>query len=179
MRHEESHLQQACVRWFRLQYPQHAQLLIAVPNGVRTSATQGRILKAEGMLAGVADLLLLLPRHGYGCLCIALDRLPIDYELVGWSEIDRYAIQAHNALYPQWADRNYGDIPLTVEILERNGFVKNVWNIYTAPTCCLSVERVKGYFFLRLGTFQLCEIKYVHELQNFLRDFKTNKEITL
>lgn len=33
-----------------------------------------------------------------------------DYELVGWSEIDKYAIQAHNALFPQWADRNYGDI---------------------------------------------------------------------
>ena len=72
MRHEESHLQQDCVRWFRYQYPEHAQLLIAVPNGVRTSATQGRILKAEGMLAGVADLLLLLPRHGYGCLCIEM-----------------------------------------------------------------------------------------------------------
>ena len=47
---------------------------------------------------------------GYDSQCLALDRLPIDYELVGWSEIDRYAIQAHNALYPQWADRNYGDI---------------------------------------------------------------------
>ena len=32
------------------------------------------------------------------------------YELVGWSEIDKYAIKAHNALFPQWADRNYGDI---------------------------------------------------------------------
>lgn len=72
MRHEESQTQQACVRWFRLQYPGIASLLIAVPNGVRTSATQGRILKAEGMLAGVADLLLLLPRHGYGCLCIEM-----------------------------------------------------------------------------------------------------------
>lgn len=29
---------------------------------------------------------------------------------MAWSEIDRYAIQAHNALYPQWADRNLGDI---------------------------------------------------------------------
>lgn len=47
---------------------------------------------------------------GYDSQCLALDRLGIDYELVGWSEIDRYAIQAHNALYPQWADRNYGDI---------------------------------------------------------------------
>lgn len=32
------------------------------------------------------------------------------YELVAWSEIDKYAIQAHNALYPQWSDRNLGDI---------------------------------------------------------------------
>lgn len=52
---------------------------------------------------------------GYDSQCLALDRLKRDfpnfnYELVGWSEIDKYAIQAHNALYPQWADRNYGDI---------------------------------------------------------------------
>jgi DNA-cytosine methyltransferase len=47
---------------------------------------------------------------GYDSQCMALDKLGIDYELVGWSEIDKYAIQAHNAVYPQWADRNYGDI---------------------------------------------------------------------
>lgn len=33
-----------------------------------------------------------------------------NYELVGWSEIDKFATKAHNALFPQWADRNYGDI---------------------------------------------------------------------
>ncbi len=52
---------------------------------------------------------------GYDSQCLALDRLKanfpnFDYELVGWSEIDKYAIKAHNALFPQWADRNYGDI---------------------------------------------------------------------
>jgi DNA (cytosine-5)-methyltransferase 1 len=47
---------------------------------------------------------------GYDSQCLALDRLRIDYDLVGWSEIDKYAIQAHNALYPQYADRNLGDI---------------------------------------------------------------------
>lgn len=52
---------------------------------------------------------------GYDSQCMALDRLKndfseFDYELVGWAEIDCYAIQAHNAVYPQWADRNYGDI---------------------------------------------------------------------
>ena len=52
---------------------------------------------------------------GYDSQCLALDRLKqydanFDYELVGWSEIDKYAIQAHNAIYPQYADKNYGDI---------------------------------------------------------------------
>lgn len=52
---------------------------------------------------------------GYDSQCMALDRLKemmpeFDYELVGWSEIDANAIKAHNLVYPQWADRNYGDI---------------------------------------------------------------------
>lgn len=47
---------------------------------------------------------------GYDSQCMALDRIGIPYELVGWSEIDPYAIQAHNALYPEYADRNAGDI---------------------------------------------------------------------
>lgn len=47
---------------------------------------------------------------GYDSQCLALNRIGIPYELVGWCEIDKYAIQAHNALFPQWADRNYGDI---------------------------------------------------------------------
>ena len=52
---------------------------------------------------------------GYDSQCMALDRLhrhnpDFNYELVGWAEIDKYAIAAHNAVYPQWAERNYGDI---------------------------------------------------------------------
>ena len=52
---------------------------------------------------------------GYNSQCMALDRLAkahpnFSYELVGWSEIDKYAIQAHNLLYSQYADRNFGDI---------------------------------------------------------------------
>lgn len=70
--HNESRTQQACVRWFRYMFPEHAQMLIAVPNGVATSASQGAILKAEGMLAGVADLLLLLPTSEYTMLAIEM-----------------------------------------------------------------------------------------------------------
>lgn len=47
---------------------------------------------------------------GYDSQCMALDRIGIDYELVGWSEIDKYAIAAHNAVYPQYTRCNHGDI---------------------------------------------------------------------
>lgn len=47
---------------------------------------------------------------GYDSQCLAINRLGIPYELVAWSEIDKYAIQAHDALFPQWADRNLGDM---------------------------------------------------------------------
>jgi DNA (cytosine-5)-methyltransferase 1 len=47
---------------------------------------------------------------GYDSQCLALDRIGVPYDLVGWSEIDPYAIKAHNAIFPQYAERNYGDI---------------------------------------------------------------------
>lgn len=47
---------------------------------------------------------------GYDSQCLAINRLGIPYELVAWSEIDKYAIKAHDALFPQWAGRNLGDM---------------------------------------------------------------------
>lgn len=52
---------------------------------------------------------------GYDSQCMALDRLKehhpdFDYELMRWCEIEKNAIVAHNLVYPQWADRNLGDI---------------------------------------------------------------------
>ena len=70
--HRESRMQQACVQWFRMQYPELSVNLFAVPNGVATSATQGRILKAEGMVAGVADLILMYPNADHHGLCIEM-----------------------------------------------------------------------------------------------------------
>lgn len=48
--------------------------------------------------------------HAVGDHLLSPSIVPFVYELVGWSEIDKYAIKAHNALFPEWADRNYGDI---------------------------------------------------------------------
>lgn len=61
---------------------------------------------------------------GYDSQCLALERLKqvfpeFDYELVAWAEFDpesnlpiekQPAVIAHNALFPQWKDRNWGDI---------------------------------------------------------------------
>lgn len=47
---------------------------------------------------------------GYDSQMLALERMGIPYECVGWSEIDKYAIQAHDALFPDDKGKNYGDI---------------------------------------------------------------------
>ena len=61
---------------------------------------------------------------GYDSMCLAFDRLKeaypdFDYDLVLWSEFDpestqplekQPAVIAHNALFPQWSDRNLGDM---------------------------------------------------------------------
>lgn len=47
---------------------------------------------------------------GYDSQCLALEKLGVEYDLIGWSEIDKSAIRAHNLLFPQYKDRNYGNI---------------------------------------------------------------------
>lgn len=84
-RYDESGIQIAFMQWFRYQYPQYARVCFHVPNeGQRTTkvvydrrsgtsrvvSTGGARMKAEGMVAGVADIILLIPRKGYGSLCI-------------------------------------------------------------------------------------------------------------
>jgi hypothetical protein len=71
-RHDESNLQMSCVRWFRLQYPEMAGLLFAVPNGSKRGKVTAAILKAEGALAGVSDLLFLMPEGTCPYLCIEM-----------------------------------------------------------------------------------------------------------
>lgn len=66
----EHQLQIAFVRWFRMQYPEYAHALFAVPNGGRRDAVTGARLKAEGVLAGVSDLIFLKTNALYGALLI-------------------------------------------------------------------------------------------------------------
>ena len=56
MRHEESKIQRAAVKWFRYMFPDH--VLLSIPNGGARNKIEAAILKAEGVLAGAADLFL-------------------------------------------------------------------------------------------------------------------------
>lgn len=60
MKLQESTLQASCVRWFRYQYPH--LIIYAVPNGGSRNVREAQRLKTEGVLAGVADLVVLLPQ---------------------------------------------------------------------------------------------------------------------
>lgn len=69
---EEHRIQCACVQWFRYQYPYLRHNLFSVPNGGKRDKVTAAKLKAEGALAGVADLILLLPNRSYGALLIEM-----------------------------------------------------------------------------------------------------------
>lgn len=72
MNDEEHRLQCACVRWFAYQHPELRGRLFAVPNGGRRDAVTGAKMKAEGVVAGVADLILLVRSGDFGALLIEM-----------------------------------------------------------------------------------------------------------
>lgn len=55
-RHLESAIQQQCVTWFKVAYPNY--LCFSVPNGGSRNAIEASNLKKEGALAGVSDLII-------------------------------------------------------------------------------------------------------------------------
>lgn len=70
MRDIEHRLQCGCVRWLRLQHPD--LLCFAIPNGGARNAVTGARLKAEGVLAGVPDLMIAEPRGYWAGLFIEM-----------------------------------------------------------------------------------------------------------
>lgn len=81
---------------------------------------------------------------GYDSQCMALDELKkrhpdFDYELVAWSEIDKYAVQMHNLVYPEYADRNLGDMTKIdwQPIKEKYGEI----DLLTYSTPCQSISQ--------------------------------------
>lgn len=70
--HPESKLQIQCVTWFKYQYPHLAPLLFAVPNGGSRDKREAAIMKAEGITAGVSDLILNIPGGIHSQLAIEM-----------------------------------------------------------------------------------------------------------
>jgi hypothetical protein len=64
--HLESRLQQACFKWFCYQYPQYKGLLFAIGNGGKRGKVEAGIMKGEGVVPGVADLMLAVPKGSQG-----------------------------------------------------------------------------------------------------------------
>lgn len=69
-RNLEHGLQSRCVSWFRLQFPNRRHNLFAVPNGGYRTKTTAALLKDEGQLSGVADLILLVRKGTCGALLL-------------------------------------------------------------------------------------------------------------
>ena len=72
----ESQIQQSCINWFKAQYPRLWEdgVLFHIANeGIRLGGS-GRRAKREGIVCGVADLCLAMPRKGFGALYIELKR---------------------------------------------------------------------------------------------------------
>ena len=65
MRKKESELQSSCIDWFRLVSPQYKMLLFAIPNGGHRNILTAVRLKREGVIAGVPDLFLSIPRNEF------------------------------------------------------------------------------------------------------------------
>lgn len=89
---------------------------------------------------------------GYDAQCLALERLKrnfpgFDYELIAWAEIDKYAIQAHNALFPKYKDRNMGDITSC----DWSKITENI-DLLTYSTPCTSISSAGKQAGLKKGS---------------------------
>lgn len=68
----ESAIQQQCIRWFRITHGKLSGMLFSIPNeGKRARANASR-MKAQGIVSGVADLMLMVARGGFHGLFIEM-----------------------------------------------------------------------------------------------------------
>ena len=66
----EHDLQTECIRWLRYAYPK--VLCYAIPNGGYRTKSTARQMHAEGVVSGIPDLHIPIPRGGYASLYIEM-----------------------------------------------------------------------------------------------------------
>lgn len=64
----EDDLQRQCISWFKWQYPAYAKRIFHPANGGSRNVIEATKLKAMGVLPGVSDVIITIPRKGYGGL---------------------------------------------------------------------------------------------------------------
>ena len=70
-RNEEAQIQSEFFKQVRILFPKlPSKLLFAVPNGGSRNIIEARNMKYQGVVPGVADVILLIPQHGYASLCL-------------------------------------------------------------------------------------------------------------
>jgi hypothetical protein len=65
MKTSEHQEQCLLIDWYRLQYKQYKYHLFSIPNGEYRHIATAVKLKRSGVLAGVSDLFLMIPKNGY------------------------------------------------------------------------------------------------------------------
>lgn len=99
IKESESHIQKRCVAWFRWKYPKLKPVFFAVPNGGARNKWTAKIMKDEGVQAGVADLILQVPRKGFASLAIEMktpkgkqSQSQKEYEAVATAMRNKYVV---------------------------------------------------------------------------------------
>ena len=61
----EAKLQSECFKWFRYAYPRYKKLFFAIPNGGSRNKIEAKNLKLQGVVPGVSDTCLAVPKGKY------------------------------------------------------------------------------------------------------------------
>lgn len=85
----ESMLQRECVQWFRVVFPMY--LIFSVPNGGSRNKLEAKRMKDEGVLAGVADLVILKNGIRSGALFIEMKH-GANRQSIAQKEFEKYCI---------------------------------------------------------------------------------------
>ena len=68
IKQSESHLQQQCIKWMQYQYSN--LVFFHVPNGGKRNVREAVRFKREGVISGVADIIILRPNKTKHGLCL-------------------------------------------------------------------------------------------------------------
>jgi len=102
---------------------------------------------------------------GIGTQAMALKKLGVDYEIVGFSEIDKYAIQSYHAIHGDV--QNYGDITKMQEIPS--------CDIFTWSFPCTDLSKAGK----RLGMTQDTRSGLVYDVLRLVRDTKDKPKVLI